>query len=351
MAFHAANHTANSIEARITGTGSAFPKKELTNLELTKRLAKIGIETSDEWIKERTGIASRRTSDTKDESDQNSSLGAVASKLALEMAGKTADQIDCIIYATCTPDTLVPSTACRLQYKIGAKNAYAFDLNAACTGFLYGVHLATQLIRAKDSKTVLVVGADLLSTITNWHDRTSCVLFGDGAGAVLIEACPGSDTNRILSSHPAADGNLLDLLSIEAGGSNQEVTPEVFAKQGHKIQMKGKEVFKNATRTLADYSTKALQANQMTTSDVDWFIAHQANKRILDSVRERLNLPEEKSLINIERFGNTSSGTIPTVLDEAVRNGKIKSGQTILMASFGAGLTYGSVLLRWGKNG
>ncbi|MEK6577898.1 MAG: beta-ketoacyl-ACP synthase III [Bdellovibrionota bacterium] len=328
--------------SRITGTGRAFPESILTNDDLAKR-----VETSNEWILERTGIKERRISKQGNPAEFNSSLGAKAAMQALEMAGKTPTDIDQILYATCTPDTLVPSTSCWLQTKIGATRAWALDLNAACSGFVYGVATADQFIRSGAVKTALVVGSEVLSSFTNWEDRGSCILFGDGAGAVVIERTVPDSPSQILSSHLGTDGNLWELFRIQSGGSNLETTAERHALKLDKMEMKGKEIFKHAVRTLAEYAVRALEANGMKAEDLDWMIPHQANLRIIEAVAKRLNFPMSKVIVNIERYGNTSSATVPSALDEAIRNGTIKKGQTVLMDVFGAGLTYGSVLIRW----
>lgn len=328
--------------SRITGTGSAFPETRLTNLELSTR-----VQTSDEWIVERTGIRERRISRPGNPEDYNSSVGFRAAIRALEMAGKKPEDIDQIIYATCTPDTLIPSTACWLQKKLGAHRAFAMDLNAACSGFVYALSTADQFVKTGQVKTSLVVGADILSAFTDWTDRSSCILFGDGAGAAVIEQTSADSPHRILSSHLKSDGNLWELFHIPAGGSSLELTPERYEQKLHKMQMKGKEIFKEAVRTLADFAVEELEANQLTLSDLDWIVPHQANLRIIEAVAKRLGVPMNKMLVNIDRFGNTSSGTVPTAFDEAVRDGRIKSGQLILLDVFGAGLTYGSLLLRW----
>jgi 3-oxoacyl-[acyl-carrier-protein] synthase-3 len=328
--------------ARITGMGSGHPRTRVTNHDLAKK-----IETSDKWIVERTGIRERRLSVAGDPSEYNSSLGFLAATRALEMAGKRAEDIDQIIYTTCTPDTLIPSAACWLQKKLGAVNAWGMDLNGACSGFIYGMATAEKFIKCGESKTVLVIGADVLSTFTNWEDRSSCILFGDGAGAAIVEQAPAHSNQRILSTHLASDGRFWDLFQMEAGGSSLEVTPEVIERRLHKMRMKGREIFKAAVRTLADYAMIALEANGMRISDLDWFIPHQANLRIIEAVAKRLDIPMNRVLLNIERFGNTSSATVPTVMDEAIRDGRIQPGHIILMDVFGAGLTYGSILLRW----
>lgn len=334
--------TSNFFASRITGTGSAFPKTRLTNEQLSQR-----VETSDEWIVDRTGIRERRISQPGNPDEQNSSLGVKAALQALKMAGKTPEDVDQILYATCTPDTLIPSTACWLQGKLGANRAWAVDLNAACSGFIFALSMADQWIRSGQVKTSLVIGADVLSAFTHWKDRSSCILFGDGAGAVVVEQCPSDSSHRILSSHLKSDGKLWELFHIPAGGSNLEVTPEAYEQDLHKMQMKGTEIFKSAVRTLSDFAVEALDANQMTAKDVDWFIPHQANMRIIEAVAKRLDFPMDKVLVNVDRYGNTSSATVPTVLDEAVRDGRVKKGHVLLLDVFGAGLTYGSLLMRW----
>jgi 3-oxoacyl-[acyl-carrier-protein] synthase-3 len=333
--------------ARITGTGSAYPKNRITNDDIARKISEFGIETSDQWIKDRTGIRERRVSDVQNRAETNSSLGSEAARNALEMAGKTADDIDQIIYATCTPDTIIPSTACWLQQKIGAGRAWAMDLNAACSGFVYGIVTAEQFIRNGHAKTSLVVGAEVLTQFVNWRDRTSCILFGDGAGAAVIEQVPASTPQRLLSSHLLSNGDLNDLFLIPAGGSSLEVTPDRYHQNLHKIQMNGREIFKVAVRTLVDCAQRTLAKHEMTIGDLDWFVPHQANIRIIEAVAERLEFPMDRVLINVDRYGNTSAATIPTVLDEAIRAGRIQSGQTILFDAFGAGLTAGAILLRW----
>lgn len=333
--------------AKISGTGSAYPETRITNEEIARRISELGVETSDRWIRDRTGIQERRIADVQNNAETNSSLGSEAARNALEMAGKTADDIDQIIYATCTPDTIIPSTACWLQKKIGAGRAWAMDINAACSGFVYGIVTAEQFIRTGHAKICLVVGAEVLTQFVNWQDRTSCILFGDGAGAAVMERTPVETPRRILSSNLMSNGDLSDLFLIPAGGSNLEVTPERYRHNLHKIHMNGKEIFKVAVRTLADCAQRTLAKAQMTTSDLDWFVPHQANIRIIEAVAERLQFPMDRVLLNVDRYGNTSAATIPTVLDEALRSGRILRGQTILFDAFGAGLTAGAILLRW----
>lgn len=336
-----------SFAARITGTGSAFPQDRVTNEDLVKKLAGLGVETSEQWIVERTGIRERRISDLENPEESNSSLGTAAATKALEMAGKRPEDIDQIIYATCTPDTKLPSSACWLQQKIGAVNAWATDINSACSGFVYGVTIVDQFIRSGQTKTALVVGGEVLTSINNWEDRNVCLLFGDGAGAAIVEQVDGESPRRILTSHLKSDGNLADILHVPAGGSSMVITPERYSQKDHLVKMNGKEIFKVAVRTLSEYAHIALEENQMTVDDLDWFIPHQANLRILEAVAKRLKLPLERIVINVDRYGNTSGATVPTALDGAVRDGRIKAGDTILFDVFGSGLTYGSMLFRW----
>ena len=333
--------------ARITGTGSAFPRQRITNTELAARMAKFGVETSDQWIRERTGIRERRVSEPFNHEETNSSLGAKAALQALHEANKSADEIDQIIYATCTPDTLIPSTACWLQEKIGATRAWAVDINSACSGFVYGICIADQFIQTGHAATILVVGAEVLSPFLNWTDRTSCILFGDGAGAAVVEQVPAGSSRRILANHLLSNGNLNGLFQIPAGGSNREVTPECYRQNLNKIRMNGQEIFRVAVRTLVECALRTVEKSRLSINELDWFVPHQANIRIIEAVANRLHFPMDKILLNLDRYGNTSAATIPTVFDEAVRKGHLSEGQTVLFDAFGAGLTAGAVLMRW----
>ena len=328
--------------SRMTGIGSAFPSRVVTNAELSTSL-----DTNDEWIRERTGIRERRIARPGDPEEQNSTMAMKAALRAMEMAGKKPEDIDMIAYGTCSPDTIVPASACWLQKKLGASRAFGLDVNTACSSFVYSLATADQFIRSGQVKTALVVGSETLSTFVNWKDRTSAILFGDGSGAAIVERTSADSPRRILSSHLGTDGNLWELFTMPAGGSNMEVTPEAKAQALDKFHMKGKEIFKVAVRTLADYAVQALEANELNPKDLDWIIPHQANLRIIEAVAKRLDFPMEKVIVNVDRYGNTSSATVPTALDEAVRDGRIKAGHTVLMDVFGAGLTFGSVLMRW----
>ncbi len=332
-----------TFAAKICGTGSAFPEKRITNAELASQLAELNVETSDQWIRERTGIRERRYAELMKLEENTSSLGADAALQALEMAGKTPADIDQIIVATCSPDTLIPSTACWLQHKIGAHKAWAMDINAACSGFLYGLTTACQFIATGQTRTALVVGSEVLHPYLNWMDRSSCILFGDAAGAAVLEQVPDDTPNRIISWQLRSDGKFGDLLFIPTVHS--DALPQ--SDPPGKMVMNGREIFKIAVRTLTEFALTILEKNEFSIQDVDWFVPHQANTRILEAVANRLGLPNEKVLINLDRYGNTSSATIPTVLNEAVRDGRIKPGQLLLMDAFGAGFTYGAVLVRW----
>ncbi|MCM2321689.1 MAG: ketoacyl-ACP synthase III [Oligoflexia bacterium] len=328
--------------SKITGTGSAFPQRVVTNEELMKTL-----DTNNEWILERTGIRERRISRPGDPSETNSSLACQAALRALEMAGKRPEDIDMLLFCSVSPDTPVPISSCWLQKKLGATRAWGMDLNAACSSWVYGLVTADQFIRSGYVKTALVVGSEVLSTMTNWEDRTSAILFGDAAGAAILERTSPESPHRILSSHLGMDGSYYELFSVVAGGSNMEVTPEAHAQKLDKMNMKGREIFKVAVKTLADYATKAVEAQGLKLSDIDWVIPHQANLRIIEAVAKRLDLPMDRVLVNVDRYGNTSSATTPTMLDEAVRDGRIKPGHMVLFDVFGAGLTFGSMLIRW----
>jgi 3-oxoacyl-[acyl-carrier-protein] synthase-3 len=319
----------------------------MTNDEIALKLTEVGLETSDQWIRERTGIVERRISNVANSAETNSSLGQRAAQKALEMAGRKPEDIDQIIYATCSPDTLIPATGCWLQRKIKARNAWAMDINAACSGFVYGTIIAEQFIRTGRSKTVLVVGAEVLSQFINWHDRTICILFGDGAGAAIVERESVKSPQRIISSHLVSDGDLSELLHIPAGGSNLEVTPERYAQNQHKMQMNGREIFKVAVRTLTECALRCIDEWGLRADRLDWFVPHQANLRIVEAVANRIGFSMQKVVINLDRYGNTSAATIPTALDEAIRDGRIRHGQTVLVDAFGAGLTAGGFLFRW----
>ncbi len=335
-----------TFAAKITGTGSTFPSKVVTNADLSDRLARLGVETNDQWIRERTGIHQRRFVDLSNDRKPNAALGAAAAQNALEMAGKTAKDLDQIIVGTCSPDTLLPSTACWIQQSIGATNAWAMDINAACSGFVYGVVTACQFIASGQSRTVLVIGTEVLHPHLDWNDRSSCILFGDGAGAAIIERVPEDSQSRIVSWQLSSDGQFGNLLYIPTYDVDAQGRVDKGGPDTHLV-MNGREIFKVAVRTLTGFAQKTLLQKGLTVEDVDWFIPHQANQRILEAVAHRLNMPWERVLINVDRYGNTSAATIPTILDEAVRDGRIQEGQLLLLDAFGAGFTYGAMLIRW----
>ncbi len=336
-----------TFAARITGTGSAFPDHRVTNADLSRQLASLGVETNDKWIRERTGIHERRYADLTKDLRPNASLAADAAVKALEMADRSAQDLDQIILATCTPDVLVSSAACWVQHKIGANRAWAMDINAACSGFVYGLVTAAQFISTGQSRTILVVGSEVIHPYLNWEDRGSCILFGDGAGAAIVERAPSDSEHRILSWHLSSDGKYWDLLYVPPFHQGEQDIAAQTGCNDSKMVMNGREIFKVAVRTLTDFAQLALTSHGLSVKDVDWFVPHQANQRILEAVAQRLGFPFEKVLINVDRYGNTSAATIPTVLDEAVRDGRIQKGQLLLLDAFGAGFTYGAMLIRW----
>ncbi|HID97074.1 MAG TPA: ketoacyl-ACP synthase III [Thermodesulfobacteriaceae bacterium] len=325
------------VRTIIIGTGSQVPETAVTNKDLEAR-----VDTTDEWIRARTGIQQRFIAG---DHETNSFLATRASLKALEMAGVRPEKLDLIIVGTLTPDMPMPSVACLVQKDLGASNAGAFDISATCSGFLYGLSIADKFIRTNSNMKILVIGSEILSKRTNWQDRTTCVLFGDGAGAAVVTGT--TEDRGILSTHLHADGSLGDLLTIKALGTATPLTPEVFDKGWQYIQMQGREVFKHAVRALESVVNEALEANGWAGGNIDILFSHQANMRILDFLRERLGLPSEKVFINIHKYGNTSAASIPIALDEANRAGQLQPGLRILMVSFGGGFTWGSIAMRW----
>ncbi|MFP4607701.1 beta-ketoacyl-ACP synthase III [Thiohalospira sp.] len=319
--------------ARITGTGSYLPERVLTNAELERM-----VETSDEWITERTGIRERRIAA---EGETTCDLGEAAARRAMEAAGVVADEIDLIIFATTTPDRVFPSTACLLQERLGVHGSPAFDIQAVCTGFVYALDVADKFIRAGGVRNALVVGAETLSRITDWTDRSTCVLFADGAGAVVLSA---AEEGGILSTHLHADGAFKDLLTVPAGissGYDQVQAGEAY------MHMKGNEVFKVAVNTLGSMVDETLAHNGLAKSDVDWLIPHQANIRIIQATARKLRLGMERVVVTVDRHGNTSAASIPLALDEAVRDGRIQRGERLLLEAFGGGFTWGAALIEY----
>jgi 3-oxoacyl-[acyl-carrier-protein] synthase-3 len=322
---------------RIVGTGMAVPERVLTNADL-ERL----VDTSDEWITSRTGIKERRIA-AEDES--LSSFALPASRRALEMAGVAGGEIDLVVCATVTPDMPFPATAALIQDAIGARRAAAFDVSAGCTGFIYGLGVAQGLLESGAAKRALVVGGEVLSKIVDWTDRSTCVLFGDGAGAVVVVADQGE--RGILDTAMHADGSMAELIYMPGGGSRHPPTPERLESGLLKIRMRGNETFKIAVRSLAEVSDEALKRCGLGHGDVDWFIPHQANRRIIDAVGQRLEIRDGHTYVNIERYGNTSAASIPIALDELNRAGRVEPGHILLFSAFGAGLTWGATVVRW----
>ncbi|HMP76007.1 MAG TPA: beta-ketoacyl-ACP synthase III [Kiritimatiellia bacterium] len=324
-------------QACIVATGSYVPQRVLTNAELEKM-----VDTTDEWIVTRTGIKERHIA-APDEA--TSDMGAEAARRALANAGISAEDVDIIIVATITPDMGFPNTACFIQAKIGAKNAFCFDIEAACSGFVYGLDLARQYIGTGSAKTVLVVGAEKISCITDWKDRSLCVLFGDGAGAAVVQSLPGR--KGVLASVMRSDGRLSDLLKLPGGGSRHPATPETLAAGLHFMKMDGRDVFKHAVTCMTDVARKALEKAGLTVDDMDLIIPHQANQRIVSAIGERLGGAPEKYYVNLDRFGNTSAASIILALDEASRLGRLKRGDRVLLVAFGGGFTWGATVLEW----
>jgi 3-oxoacyl-[acyl-carrier-protein] synthase III len=325
------------MKARIVGTGSYLPERVMTNFDLEKI-----VETNNEWIISRTGIEERRiAADDQSTSD----MATIAAQRAMEMAGITADDIDLIVLGTITGDYPWPATACIVQANLGAKNAYAYDISAACSGFLYAMSSANDFLTAGRGKRALVIGAETLSRIVDWEDRNTCVLFGDGAGAVILEAQEGD--SGILSCHLHSDGNYLELLYQPGFGAKIPPSVESLDSRAPYLKMQGNEVFKVAVRSLTEVSKEALAANDVTSADVGLFVPHQANLRILEATTKRLKLTDEQSFINVNKYGNTSGATIPIAIDEASRQGRLKEGDLLLSAAFGGGFTWASSLIRW----
>lgn len=322
----------------VVGTGSYLPKRVMTNAELEKM-----VDTTDEWIVSRTGIHERRIAETN---EFTSDMGAHAAEMAIKNAGIKATEIDLIIVATSTPDTILPSTACHVQHKIGATHAAAFDLLAACSGFLYGLIVAEQFIASHVYETVLVIGAEKLSTSLNWEDRNTCVLFGDGAGAAILKKA-GDGQHGLLATDMGSDGAQSDILSMPASGCRIPMTPEVLAQKKNCVQMSGKEVYRYAVTAMNASAERCLQLSGLTCDDLKWVIPHQANLRIITSVSDRLNVPMDRFIVNLDRYGNTSAACIPIALHEASQTGKLKRGDHLLLVAFGGGLTWASAILEW----
>lgn len=332
------SETRSTIDVCIAGTGSYVPERILTNAELAKI-----VDTTDEWIVSRTGIKERRIAA---EGEFTSHMASKAAERALEQAGLTADELELIIVATITPDTPTPATACHVQKQLGAKNAVAFDISAACSGFLYAMKISKRLISDGAFKNALIIGAEKLSTATNWDDRTTCVLFGDGAGAaVLRKSAPGE--GAIVATEMGTDGNLTHLLEIPGGGSACPITAENADQNLHALSMQGKEVFKAAVTRMKEAAQKVIERAGLQPEDIACVIPHQANLRIIDAIAARLAVPKERVFINLDKYGNTSAAAVAIALDEANRSGVFKRGEHIVLVVFGAGLTWAATAIRW----
>ncbi len=335
------------MKARISGTGASVPEKILTNADFEKM-----VDTSNEWILARTGIKERHVA-AEDEALSDFAIPAAAA--ALEMAGVPGEEVDLVIVATVTPDRSFPATSNAVQDAIGARGAAAFDLSAACTGFIYGLGVAQHMIEGGAARHAVVIGAEVLSKIVDYTDRSTAVLFGDGAGAVVLSATDDDRAGSLLGVKMHSDGSLGDLIERPGGGSRYPINETVggvdpkATENGHLgyIRMRGNETFKVAVRTLAQVSREVLEQCEVAADDVTWFIPHQANQRIIDAVGQRLNIPDGRTYVNVERYGNTSAASIPIALDELNRDGKISPGDILLFSAFGSGLTWGAGLARW----
>jgi 3-oxoacyl-[acyl-carrier-protein] synthase III len=324
------------MRSRIVGTGAYVPDRVLTNADLERMVA-----TSDAWILERTGIRERRIAAP---GQACSDLGTQAARQALAAAGIQPADLDMILVATCTGDQPLPSTACLIQAQLGARRAAACDLSAACCGFVYALSVADAYVKT-GSRYVLVVGAEVMSAITDWTDRGTCILFGDGAGAAVVG--PAEGNRGILSTHLRSEGGLGDLICVPGGGSDMPPSEKMLTEKAQYLKMKGNETYKVAIKTLEEVARETLSAHDLTVNDIDLYVPHQANIRIIKAVAERLQLPMEKIFMNIDRYGNTSAASIPLALDEAVKAGRVKEGSLIMIGAFGAGLTWASALIRW----
>lgn len=327
------------ISVGIIGAGYYVPEKILTNFDLENM-----VDTNNEWIVERTGIRERRIAD---ENVPTSEIAIHAAENALKNAGVSAEEIDLIIFATLTPDTVIPSAACIIQNKLKAVNAAAFDLSAACSGFVYGISVGSQFIKSGMYKKVLVVAAETLSKLVNWEDRNTCILFGDGAGAAVLSQV--EDGYGILGIELGADGSGGDFLNVPASGSLHPATTKTIEDKLHYIHMNGSEVFKFAIKIMGEAALKSLDVAGLKPEDIDCLIPHQANIRIIKSAAKRLNLPMDKVVVNVDKYGNTSAASIPIALSEAVESGRVKKGDVVVLVGFGAGLTWASCVMKWAK--
>ena len=322
----------------VVGTGRGLPAHVMTNHDF----ASIGIETSHEWIFERSGIVERRIARN---GETTSSMASEAGRKAMEVAGVHPGEIDVIVLSTATPDRLLPSTAVDIQAELGATRAAAFDVGAACSGWLYAMSTAEGLIMSGTAETALVIGSEKMSAIVDCKDRSTCVLFGDGAGAAILKR--SKHGKGILSAYMRSDGNLADLLYRPDGGATTPMSAEVLEKRSHLVKMAGREVFKHAVRSMSDAADRALDGARLTGSDIDLLIPHQANVRIIEATAKHSGIPMEKVYVNVDRYGNTSSASIPIALNEAIESGRVKDGSTVMMVAFGAGFTWASMVIRF----
>jgi 3-oxoacyl-[acyl-carrier-protein] synthase III len=324
--------------AAVAGTGRGLPAHVMTNHDF----GSIGIETSHEWIMERSGISERRLAKN---GETTCSMAADAGRHAMQVAGVHPGEIDIIVLSTATPDRLLPSTAVDIQAELGATRAAAFDVGAACSGWLYAMATAEGLIMSGTAETILVVGSEKMSAIVDWKDRSTCVLFGDGAGAAVLKR--SKNGKGILSAYMRSDGKLADLLYRPHGGATTPMSAEVLANGSHLVRMAGREVFKHAVRSMADACDRALDGARLTGSDIDLLIPHQANVRIIEATAKHAGISMDKVYVNVDRYGNTSSASIPIALDEAIESGRVKEGSTVMMVAFGAGFTWASMIIRF----
>lgn len=336
------SQNANALHrVAITGTGAYVPDRVLTNDDLATM-----VDTSDEWIRTRTGMVERHIAR---EDEPTSEMAETAAQRALEAAGASADSVDLLIVGTITSDMIMPSTACRLQDRLGLKRAACFDISAACSGFVYGMQIARQFIRTGEARRVLLIGADKMSAITDWEDRTTCVLFGDAAGAVVLE--PTAHASRgIRSCVIGSDGSLYDLLTLPAGGSLMPASAQTVQNRLHSIKMAGNRVFKYAVRAMSDVAERAMEQAGVRPEQINWIIPHQANLRIIEAIADKSGMGMERFIVNLDRYGNTTAATVPLALDEAVRDGRIQPGDLILTTVFGGGFTWGAAVIEWGSD-